>query len=112
MRVITESDKDNAAAYSMKGFYRGMAQWGAVGLAVSGILYSFSPWYRKTQTVNKFYIVMCFAMGGAAHKSDRYMVQFERRGRAELLTEAVRKREEILYGDYTEEPKKVLLNEA
>lgn len=55
---------------------------------------------------------MCFAMGGAAHKSDRYMVQFERRGRAELLNEAVRKREEILYGDVTEETKKVLLNEA
>lgn len=41
---------------------------------------------------------MCFALGGGAYKSDRYMVNFERRGRAEMLDKATRERYELLYG--------------
>ncbi|KAI9276243.1 hypothetical protein BY458DRAFT_506077 [Sporodiniella umbellata] len=98
MRVVTESDKQNASDYAMKGFFIGMAQWASVGLVASGMMYAFLPWYRRTQTVNKFYIVMCFGLGGAAHKSDRYMVNFERRGRAQTLDDELKKRYDILYG--------------
>lgn len=42
---------------------------------------------------------MCFALGGGAYKSDRYMVNFERRGRAQLLDDTTRQRYEVIYGD-------------
>jgi hypothetical protein len=42
---------------------------------------------------------MCFGLGGGAYKSDRYMVNFERRGRAQTLDEETKKRYELLYGD-------------
>ncbi|KAI8047100.1 uncharacterized protein B0P05DRAFT_566893 [Gilbertella persicaria] len=98
MRLVTESDKEKASNYAMKGFAIGAAQWAGVGLFASGLLYAFMPWYRRTQTVNKFYIVMCFGLGGGAYKSDRYMVNFERRGRAQTLDEETKKRYEIFYG--------------
>ncbi|CDH50138.1 hypothetical protein RO3G_02369 [Lichtheimia corymbifera JMRC:FSU:9682] len=98
MRLVTASEQDNASNYAMKGFAVGAAQWAGVGLFASALAYSFFPWYRRTQTVNKFYIVMCFALGGGAYKSDRYMVNFERRGRAEMLDKATRERYELLYG--------------
>lgn len=53
MRVVTNTEQENAGRYAMKGFAIGTAQWAGVGLFVSGLLYSFMPWYRKTQTVNK-----------------------------------------------------------
>ncbi|KAI8366577.1 hypothetical protein BD560DRAFT_400730 [Blakeslea trispora] len=98
MRVVTESDKENASRHAMKGFAIGAAQWAGVGVFASGLLYAFMPWYRRTQTVNKFYIVMCFGLGGGAYKSDRYMVNFERRGRAQTLDEETKRRYELLYG--------------
>ncbi|KAI9307911.1 hypothetical protein BJ944DRAFT_261163 [Cunninghamella echinulata] len=108
MRVVTASDQENASQYAMKGFAIGAAQWAGVGVFASVLMYSFFPWYRKTQTVNKFYIVMCFGLGGGAHKSDRYMVNYERRGRASLLDEDTRRRYEILYGGKSiEEDKKI-----
>lgn len=53
MRVVTNSDQENASNYAMKGFAIGIAQWAGVGLFASGLLYAFVPWYKKTQTVNK-----------------------------------------------------------
>lgn len=53
MRVVTNTEQENAGRYAMKGFAIGAAQWAGVGLFASGLLYSFMPWYRKTQTVNK-----------------------------------------------------------
>ncbi|KAI7869880.1 hypothetical protein BDF14DRAFT_1721751 [Spinellus fusiger] len=111
MRVVSNEDQQNASDYSMKGFFIGMAQWAGVGLFASGIAYSFFPWYRKTQTVNKFYLVMLFSLGGGAYKSDRYMVQYERRGRSALLDETTRKKYELIHGALSEpleEPKKVI----
>ncbi|CAO3653790.1 unnamed protein product [Mucor hiemalis] len=105
MRVVTNSEQENASNHAMKGFAVGIAQWAGVGLFASGLLYAFAPWYRKTQTVNKFYIVMCFGLGGGAYKSDRYMVNFERRGRAQTLDEETKKRYELLYGDAVEAQK-------
>ncbi|KAI8989598.1 hypothetical protein BDB01DRAFT_842228 [Pilobolus umbonatus] len=105
MRVVTNSEQEDAGRYAMKGFAIGAAQWAGVGLFASGLLYAFAPWYRKTQTVQKFYIVMCFGLGGGAYKSDRYMVQYERRGRAELLDSETKKRYEVLYGNATEAQK-------
>lgn len=99
MRVVTNADMEAASAHAMKGWFIGMAQWGAVGLFASGLLHAFTPWYKKTQTVNKFYIVMCFSLGGGAYKSDRYMVNFERRGRAATLDAETKKRYELLYGN-------------
>lgn len=49
---------------------------------------------------------MCFALGGGSYKSDRYMVQFERRGRAQTLDEETKKRYELLYGNATAEAQK------
>ncbi|CAO3674735.1 hypothetical protein G6F56_002549 [Rhizopus delemar] len=98
MRVVTSTDQENASNYAMKGFGIGIAQWSGVGLFASGLLYAFMPWYRRTQTVNKFYIVMCFGLGGGAYKSDRYMVNYERRGRAQTLDEETKRRYEIIYG--------------
>jgi hypothetical protein len=46
---------------------------------------------------------MCFGLGGGAYKSDRYMVNYERRGRAQTLDEETKKRYEIIYGSKTEE---------
>ncbi|KAG2223294.1 hypothetical protein INT45_007020 [Circinella minor] len=112
MRLVTESEQNNASSYAMKGFAVGAAQWGGVGLFASALAYSFFPWYRRTQTVNKFYIVMCFALGGGAYKSDRYMVNFERRGRAQLLDETTRQRYELIYGSKKDEEKKVPAEEA
>ncbi|CAO3593462.1 unnamed protein product [Absidia cylindrospora] len=85
-------------------------QWATVGIFASGLLYAFAPWYRRTQTVNKFYIIMCFGLGGGAYKSDRYMVNYERRGRAEMLDAETRRRYDLIYGgksDEQEEAKKV-----
>jgi hypothetical protein len=48
---------------------------------------------------------MCFGLGGGAYKSDRYMVNYERRGRAQTLDEETRRRYEIIYGDATEAQK-------
>lgn len=48
---------------------------------------------------------MCFGLGGGAYKSDRYMVNFERRGRAQTLDEETKKRYELLYGDAVEAQK-------
>ncbi|KAG0745297.1 hypothetical protein G6F57_002292 [Rhizopus arrhizus] len=101
MRVVSNTDQENASNYAMKGFAIGVAQWASVGLFASGLLYAFMPWYRKTQTVNKFYIVMCFGLGGGAYKSDRYMVNFERRGRVQTLDDELKKRYDILYGGKT-----------
>jgi hypothetical protein len=42
---------------------------------------------------------MAFALGGGAHLSDRYMVQFERRGRAAMLDESTRQRYNLIYGN-------------
>lgn len=53
MRLVTESEQNNASSYAMKGFAVGAAQWGGVGLFASALAYSFFPWYRRTQTVNK-----------------------------------------------------------
>lgn len=53
MRVVTNSEQENASNHAMKGFAVGIAQWAGVGLFASGLLYAFAPWYRKTQTVNK-----------------------------------------------------------
>lgn len=53
MRVVTASDQENASSYAMKGFAIGAAQWAGVGIFASVLMYSFFPWYRKTQTVNK-----------------------------------------------------------
>jgi hypothetical protein len=53
MRVVTNTEQENAGRYAMKGFYIGIAQWATVGLFASGLLYAFAPWYKKTQTVNK-----------------------------------------------------------
>jgi hypothetical protein len=53
MRVVSNSDQENASRYAMKGFAIGAAQWAGVGLFASALAYSFMPWYRKTQTVNK-----------------------------------------------------------
>lgn len=53
----------------------------------------------------QFYIVMCFGLGGGAYKSDRYMVNYERRGRAKTLDEETKRRYEILYGDAVEAQK-------
>ncbi|KAI8379718.1 uncharacterized protein BYT42DRAFT_477780, partial [Radiomyces spectabilis] len=103
MRLVTQSEQDSASRYAMKGFAVGAAQWAGVGLFASALAYSFLPWYRRTQTVNKFYIVMCFGLGGGAYKSDRYMVNYERRGRAQLLDEATRLRYEIIYGETDKE---------
>lgn len=50
----------------------------------------------------QFYIVMCFGLGGGAYKSDRYMVNFERRGRAQTLDAETKKRYELLYGNAVE----------
>lgn len=50
---------------------------------------------------------MCFALGGGAYKSDRYMVNFERRGRAALLDETTRQRYELIYGDRDQQDQKV-----
>lgn len=55
---------------------------------------------------------MCFALGGGAYKSDRYMVNFERRGRAQLLDETTRQRYELIYGAKKDEEKKVPVEEA
>ncbi|ORZ02583.1 hypothetical protein BCR43DRAFT_481779 [Syncephalastrum racemosum] len=107
MRLVTASEQDNASRYAMKGFAIGAAQWAGVGIFASALAYSFFPWYRRTQTVNKFYIVMCFALGGGAYKSDRYMINFERRGRAALLDETTRQRYELIYGDRNEQDQKV-----
>ncbi|KAI9317048.1 hypothetical protein BX666DRAFT_1941428 [Dichotomocladium elegans] len=98
MRLATATEQDSASNYAMKGFAIGAAQWAGVGLFASALAYSFFPWYRRTQTVNKFYIVMCFALGGGAYKSDRYMVNFERRGRAQMLDKTTRERYELIYG--------------
>ncbi|ORE01484.1 hypothetical protein BCV72DRAFT_245921 [Rhizopus microsporus var. microsporus] len=102
MRVVTSTDQENASKYAMKGFAIGAAQWAGVGLFASGLMYAFLPWYRRTQTVNKFYIVMCFGLGGGAYKSDRYMVNYERRGRAQTLDEETKKRYELIYGEAAE----------
>lgn len=48
---------------------------------------------------------MCFGLGGGAYKSDRYMVNYERRGRAKTLDEETKRRYEILYGDAVEAQK-------
>jgi hypothetical protein len=48
---------------------------------------------------------MCFGLGGGAYKSDRFMVHYERRGRAQTLDEDTKKRYEILYGDAVEAQK-------
>lgn len=53
MRLVTASEQDNASNYAMKGFAVGAAQWAGVGLFASALAYSFFPWYRRTQTVNK-----------------------------------------------------------
>ncbi|KAI8071427.1 hypothetical protein BC940DRAFT_294434 [Gongronella butleri] len=103
MRIVTSSDQENASRYAMKGFAIGAAQWAGVGIFASALMYSFFPWYRRTQTVNKFYIVMCFGLGGGAYKSDRYMVNYERRGRAEMLDAETRRRYELIYGNKTVE---------
>ncbi|CEG76541.1 hypothetical protein RMATCC62417_11427 [Rhizopus microsporus] len=105
MRVVTSTDQENASKYAMKGFAIGAAQWAGVGLFASGLMYAFLPWYRRTQTVNKFYIVMCFGLGGGAYKSDRYMVNYERRGRAQTLDEETKKRYELIYGEAAEAQK-------
>lgn len=63
MRVVSNTDQENASNYAMKGFAIGVAQWASVGLFASGLLYAFMPWYRKTQTVNKVnsyhYLSLC-----------------------------------------------------
>lgn len=105
MRVVSNAEQESAGRHAMKGFAVGAAQWAGVGLFASSLLYAFAPWYKRQQTVNKFYIVMCFALGGGAYKSDRYMVNYERRGRAKLLDEETKKRYEILYGDAVETQK-------
>ncbi|KAG1171568.1 hypothetical protein G6F70_006900 [Rhizopus microsporus] len=102
MRVVTSTDQENASKYAMKGFAIGAAQWAGVGLFASGLMYAFLPWYRRTQT---FYIVMCFGLGGGAYKSDRYMVNYERRGRAQTLDEETKKRYELIYGEAAEAQK-------
>lgn len=48
---------------------------------------------------------MCFGLGGGAHKADRYMVNFERRGRAQTLDEETKKRYDLLYGNALEAQK-------
>lgn len=48
---------------------------------------------------------MCFGLGGGAYKSDRYMVNYERRGRAQTLDEETKKRYELIYGDAFEAQK-------
>ncbi|CAO3699131.1 unnamed protein product [Rhizopus stolonifer] len=103
MRVVSDADQQNASDHAMKGFFIGIAQWAGVGLFASGLMYAFMPWYRRTQTVNKFYIVMCFGLGGGAYKSDRYMVNFERRGRVHTLDDELKKRYDILYGSKSTE---------
>ncbi|ORZ11130.1 hypothetical protein BCR42DRAFT_494168 [Absidia repens] len=99
MRVVSHEDQQGASDYAMKGFALGIAQWAGVGVFASGLLYAFAPWYRRTQTVNKFYIVMCFGLGGGAYKSDRYMVNYERRGRADMLDTETRKQYDRIYGN-------------
>lgn len=47
---------------------------------------------------------MCFGLGGGAYKSDRYMVNYERRGRAQTLDEETKRRYEIIYGKDFEQP--------
>ncbi|GAA5815809.1 hypothetical protein MFLAVUS_009324 [Mucor flavus] len=105
MRVVTNTEQESAGRHAMKGFAIGAAQWASVGVFASGLLYAFTPWYKRQHTVNKFYIVMCFALGGGSYKSDRYMVQFERRGRAQTLDEETKKRYELLYGNAVEAQK-------
>lgn len=53
MRVVTNTEQENAGRHAMKGFAIGAAQWASVGLFASGLLYAFTPWYKKQQTVNK-----------------------------------------------------------
>lgn len=48
---------------------------------------------------------MCFGLGGGAYKSDRYMVNYERRGRAQTLDEETKKRYELIYGEAAEAQK-------
>jgi len=109
MRVITKEQQEEAGRYAMKGFAIGAAQWGCVGIFATTVASAIFPGFRKTPLQNKFYICMAFALGGAAHLSDRYMVQFERRGRASMLDENTRQRYNLIYGN---EEEKKLANEA
>lgn len=55
---------------------------------------------------------MAFGLGGGAHLSDRYMVQFERRGRAAMLDDTTQQRYNLIYGNEEEkEAAKVALNQ-
>ncbi|CAO3666481.1 unnamed protein product [Umbelopsis ramanniana] len=103
MRVISKEQQEEAGRYAMKGFAIGAAQWGCVGVFATTLASAFFPGFRKTPVQNKFYICMAFALGGGAHLSDRYMVQFERRGRAAMLDETTRQRYNLIYGDRDEQ---------
>ncbi|RUS17158.1 hypothetical protein BC937DRAFT_90326 [Endogone sp. FLAS-F59071] len=105
MRVVTKAEQEEASAYAMKGFAIGALKWAAVGLCLSGLMQVYVPWYRATRLPNKFYIVMAFGLGGGAHSSDRYLVQYERRGRKEQLAQTRRERWEALYAKPTDENK-------
>ncbi|KAF7727600.1 hypothetical protein EC973_007361 [Apophysomyces ossiformis] len=102
MRLATNTEQEAASRYAMKGFAVGIAQWGTVGLLASVLMHATWPWYRNLRLQYKFYVVMAAGLGGGAHKSDRYLVQYERRGRAQLLDETTKKRYEILYGNQNE----------
>ncbi|KAG2179797.1 hypothetical protein INT43_003580 [Umbelopsis isabellina] len=105
MRVITKEQQDAAGKYAMKGFAIGAAQWACVGVFATAAASVAFPGFKKTPIQNKFYIVMAMALGGGAHLSDRYMVQFERRGRANMLDETTRQRYNLIYGDEEERKK-------
>lgn len=53
MRLATNTEQETASRHAMKGFFIGMAEWAGVGIFASALAYSFFPWYRRTQTVNK-----------------------------------------------------------
>ncbi|KAG0166951.1 hypothetical protein DFQ28_007220 [Apophysomyces sp. BC1034] len=99
MRLANNTEQEAASRYAMKGFAVGIAQWGAVGLLASVMMHATWPWYRGLRLQYKFYIVMAAGLGGGAHKSDRYLVHYERRGRSQLLDEVTKQRYELLYGD-------------
>lgn len=53
MRVVTNIEQESAGRHAMKGFAIGAAQWASVGVFASGLLYAFTPWYKRQHTVNK-----------------------------------------------------------
>jgi len=112
MRLITREQQEEAGRYAMKGFAIGAAQWGCIGIFATTVASAFFPSFRKVPLQNKFYICMAFGLGGGAHLSDRYMVQFERRGRAAMLDDTTRQRYNLIYGNEEEkEAAKVALNQ-